>query len=328
MATAPPALIHNWRLKTSALGLAVFLWALVQTEPRSEEVFPSVPVRVEVVDTVWTASGAPSPADVELRLDGPAREIIRLYREGPTVRIPISSVGSQDTLVTLRRDWVELGGRVGVVVASISPPAVSISFERATTRMIPVAKRLQGRLRDDLAQVADVVVNPQAVRIRGPQSRVAGLDSIPLEPFDLDRVSASGAYTVEVDTSGLAGASVVPPTATLDVQVENKLQRVLQGLVVQAEVSPGEAAVVADPPTVRVTLTGAHSVVSSLDPSTLLIRIPVEFLEGMTPGEERPVRFVVEGVPKYVVAVPGREFVTVRRATDVAGGGEGDGSGP
>ena len=33
MASPSQALVRNWRLKLSALGLSVFLWALVQTEP-------------------------------------------------------------------------------------------------------------------------------------------------------------------------------------------------------------------------------------------------------------------------------------------------------
>jgi hypothetical protein len=44
-------LFHNWRLKLSALGLALFLWAVVQAEPSNRETFSSVPVRVEIADT-------------------------------------------------------------------------------------------------------------------------------------------------------------------------------------------------------------------------------------------------------------------------------------
>ncbi len=38
MATPTQALAHNWRLKLSALGLSVFLWALVQGEPSNQEI--------------------------------------------------------------------------------------------------------------------------------------------------------------------------------------------------------------------------------------------------------------------------------------------------
>ncbi len=61
------ALLHNWRLKLSALALAVFLWAIVQTEPTNQETFSSVPVMVQIADTGWTTSGPPTPMTVELR---------------------------------------------------------------------------------------------------------------------------------------------------------------------------------------------------------------------------------------------------------------------
>jgi hypothetical protein len=317
---APRALFHNWRLKLSALGLSVFLWALVQTEPRSEETFSSVPVHIEVSDTQWTVSSPPNPTTVELRLGGPAREIIRLAREGTTLRVPVSSVGSPDSLITLRREWVELGQRTGLIVESVSPSAVAVSFEPAVTRLVPIAMRIQGRVRDNLALATPIGVNPQLVRVRGPESRLLGLDSIPLHAFDLGRAAASGVYTVAIDTAGLGGASVVPPTATLGIRVEDLVERELEGLAVLVDVSPGEPPVVADPDTIRLTLSGARSVVTSFDPSLLRVWVPAEFLQAMAPGEERRLRLQVGGLPSLVSAILGTEFVTVRRAADVAGG--------
>lgn len=312
-------LVHNWRLKLSALGLSVLLWALVQTEPSNQETFSSVPVRVQIADTGWTTSGPPTPANVELRLAGPPREIIRLAREGTSVQIPVSAVGSQDTLITLRREWVQLGQRAGVSIESLSPPNVRVSFERAQTRLVPVSARLVGRIRDHLALASDIDVSPQLVRLRGPESRVTSLDSVPLEPFDLSEVNRSGAFTVPVDTSGLLGASVVPQTATLDIRVEELVERVLDDITVEAQADPGEAEVVVDPVSIQVRLSGARSIVTSLDPERLRVWVPPEMLDGMEPGEERLVRVQIEGVPQLVTAVPGTERVTVRRAMDQPG---------
>lgn len=144
MARLPNSLVRNWRLKVSALGLSVFLWALVQTEPLSQETFSSVSVVVDIADTAWTIAGAPDPPTVELRLGGPAREIIRLAREGTTVVIPVAAVGSRDTIIAVQRDWVQLGQRPGVTVESVSPATVRVSFEQAVTRSLPLALRVRG----------------------------------------------------------------------------------------------------------------------------------------------------------------------------------------
>ena len=322
MASPAQVLVHNWRLKLSALGLAVLLWALVQTEPSNQETFSSVPVRVQIADPGWTTSGPPTPATVEVRLGGPPREIIRLAREGTSIRVPVASVGSRDTLITLRREWVQLGQRSGVSVESVSPANVRVSFEPAQTRLLPVSTRLVGRVRDHLALASDIGVSPQLVRVRGPESRVTSLDSVPLEPFDLSEVTRSGTFTVPVDTSGLLGASVVPQTATLDVRVEELVERVLDEIPVEAEAGPGQEEVVVEPSSIQVRISGARSLVTSLDPSRLRVWVPPEMLEGMEPGEERLVRVQIDGVPGLVSAVPGTERVTVRRAAD-----QDDGSG-
>jgi len=319
MTSSSRALVLNWRLKLSALGLSIFLWALVQTEPTNQETFSSVPVRVQIADTGWTTSGAPTPATVELRLGGPAREIIRLAREGTSIRVPVGAIGSRDTLITLRREWVELGQRSGLTVESVSPSTIRVSFEPARTRLIPVSMRMVGRVRDHLALAAGIELSPQLVRVRGPESRLAGLDSVPLIPFDLSTLSRSGAFTVAVDTAGLLGASIVPPTATLGIRVEDMVERILD-VTVEAVGGPGEDAVVAEPAVVQVRLSGARSVVTALDPARLRVWVPPEFLQGMAPGEERVVRVQLEGVPPLVVAVPGIERIRVRRAIDQAGG--------
>ena len=322
MASLSRALVRNWRLKLSALGLSVFLWALVQTEPTNPETLPAVPIRVQIADTAWTTSGAPTPAVVELQLAGPAREFIRLAREGASLRIPIASVGSRDTTVTLRREWVQLGQRSGLTVESVSPAWVNISFEPARTRLVPLAARLVGAVDDRLALASDIEVSPQLVRVRGPESRMEGLDSLPLMPFDMSAVEQSGAFTVAVDTTGLLGASVVPPLATLGIRVEDVIERVLT-VPVRAVVGAGEDEVVPVPEAVQIRLVGGRSRVTAVDTERLVAVVAPELLQGMEVGEERVVPLRFDGVPSGVTAEPLVDRVRVHREIDGGGGPRG-----
>lgn len=315
MALFPRVVAHNWRLKLSALGLSVFLWALVQTEPRNAETF-SVPVTVEISDTAWAASGAPEPSVVELRLSGPAREIIRLARQGTLIRVPIRSVGSSDTTVTLRRDWVGLGDGTRLTVESLSPSAVQIAFEPAVTRAVPLAIRTSGRLPSHLALATPIGVNTGVVRLRGPASRLEGLDSVRLRPLDLSDVSASGVFEVPVDTTGLGGVRITPVIATLGVRVEDEVERVLSGVPVITQSEGGEVHVVVSPLTVDVTLRGARTLVTAVDPLDLRAWVAPELVRAMAPGEERRVPVRVEGIPALVVYEVAEELVTVRRVSD------------
>ncbi|MDZ7780674.1 MAG: CdaR family protein [Gemmatimonadota bacterium] len=317
---------HNWRLKLSALGLALFLWAVVQAEPSNRETFSTVPVQVELSDTSWVLAGPVDPPVVEIRLGGVAREIIRLAREGTTVRIPVASVGSRDTVVAVQRNWVAAAQRPGVTVESVTPSTVSLSFEPAVTRLVPVAPRIRGRLPDDLALVGDISPNPQFVRVRGPESRMAGLDSVGLETFDLGTVSQSGVFTVAVDTTGLAGGTAVPSTVSLGVRVERVVERMLPGIVVRVEAGDGDSPLVAEPRTIRVRIAGARSLVTGLDIGQIEASVDPEALRRMAPGEVRRVPVEITGVPERVRADALVDGVEVRRATDVGLSPPGTGS--
>ena len=313
MARVPSALLRNWQLKLSALGLSVFFWALVQTEPLSQETFSSVPVIVDVTDTSWTIAGAPTPQTVELRLGGPAREIIRLAREGTSLRVPVSEVGSRDSVIALNRDWVELGQRAGVTVESVSPATLQVSFEPAVTKTVPVSLRVQGELPADRSLSSELRLNPEAVVIRGPESRLAGLDSVPLVPLDLGRVRDSDILTMAIDTAGLGSASVLPPDVTVALRVEPRIERVLDGQVVHADAREPRARFVVDPPSTSLRVVGARTLVTAMDLSLLRVSVPMGSLAGMVPGEERVLRVQVDGVPDLVSARPVVDVVSVTR---------------
>ena len=314
MALLPRVVVHNWRLKLSALGLSVFLWALVQTEPRNAETF-SVPVVVEVSDTAWVASGGPEPSFVELRLSGPAREIIRLARQGTWIRVPVRSIGSSDTTVTLRRDWVGLGDGTRLTVESLSPSTVRMEFEPAVSRVVPLAVRTSGRLPPNLALATPVGVSTPVVRLRGPASRLEGLDSVRLRPLDLAQVSASGIFEVPVDTAGLSGVRITPLSATLGFRVEEQAERALEGVPVIVQSEGSGAGIVVTPLAVDVTLRGARTLVTAVDPMDVRVWVGPELVRGMERGEERQVSVRVDGVPDLVSYRLSQDRVMVRRVS-------------
>jgi YbbR domain-containing protein len=316
MARLPRFLTENWHLKLAGLGLSVFLWALVQTEPLSQETFSAVPVTVVVADTAWSLSGSPSPQTVELRLGGPAREIIRLAREGTSIRVPVASVGSRDTAITIQREWVQLGPRVGVTVESVSPSVIGLTFEPSASRTLPFALRTLGELPSDLALSSPLGLSPESVSVRGPENRLLRLDSIPLLPFDLSQVRESGVLTLAVDTTGLGGAAVDPPEAVLGVRVEPLVERVLGRVEVQTEAGVGQPRFLVEPASIELRLSGARTLVTAMDLSLLQVSVAPEALLGLVPGEIRRVRLEISGLPPLITAYPSTETVMVRSAVE------------
>ncbi len=314
MAFSLRALVHAWRLKLAALGLSVLLWALVQSEPREAQTVGAVPVVVDVADTAWAVSGPAQPREVELRLSGPTGEIIRLSRAGTVLRIPITHVGSRDTMVTLRRDWVELGEGTSLSVESVYPAAVRVSFEPAVTRPVPIALRTTGSLPSRLALASPIGLTPRTARVRGPTERVESLDSVLVRALSLREVRSSGVVELAVDTAGLSGLYVSPATVTVGIRVEERTERTLSGVEVIAQGGYGREALTVSPDRVDVVLVGARTLLAAVDPQDVHAWVDPELLQDMEPGEERRVPFRVEGVPELVTLDLPDEYVVVRRA--------------
>jgi hypothetical protein len=311
----PRIVTRNWRLKLAAFALAVVLWALVRSDPSQRSDVFSVSVRAEVGDDAWTLAADPDPGTVQVRFRGPTGDLIRLAREGTSLAIPLDSVAGADTLVELRRDWVAIDPGSGLVVEDIVPASVRLRLEPTLSTLVHIRVVIRGALPDGMALAAPVGLDPQVVRVRGPGRRVRAIDSISTEPLDLDGVTASGIYDVELDTAGLGGVTVAPLRASLAIRLEPELERELRAVPVVAlpdSTAPLRDSLVIVPPTVVVRLAGARTPVLGTDAAAVRAVVPWEDLMGLGPGEQRRVPIRLRGLPALVRGVAAVDSVTVR----------------
>jgi len=312
----PDFFTRNITLKLASLGLALLLWSVIRVEATTRQSIPSVPVRVELSDPTWTQSGDPLPATVELRVSGPARELLRLALDRPSIVIPIDQLSRGDTAVVINREWVRMVNRASIAVEDIQPSSVRLSFEPVATATVPVAVRLSGELPQGLFLPDRPGVEPPTVRAVGPAGGVAALDSALTRPLDLSAVQASGGYRVALDPSGLGLVRVSTDSVTIRLRVEPASELTASGVPVLIlpelgleglEVSPGE---------IQVGIKGAAQTVEALDTGRLRGVVDAARVLGMEPGEERSIPLRVEGVPPGVQATPAPTTVVVRRVPE------------
>lgn len=317
MGMLPRVMARNATLKLASLGLAVFLWAVVRVEPADRQELTDVPVRVQVGDLDWTLSGAPEPAVVRVHFAGPVREVLRLDREGTSVRIPLDQVSSPDTVVQLRRDWVVLSGASGLIVEDVSPATVRLTLARNVSETRPVALRTEGSLPEGLALAEPVRLEPTSVQVRGGRDRVALIDSVPTRRLALSEVTASGTRSLELDlealeAEGLAQVSLDPVAVRLTLVVDSLDEQFVPSLPIRL-VDGSAAEFDVEPAVLVVGLAGARSVLSQVDVSGLGLEVSLSGLETLQPGEARRVPVQVVGVPELVRAEPVVSQVTVTR---------------
>jgi YbbR domain-containing protein len=310
----PQIVARNWQLKLSALAMAVLLWTVPRFEAQSSRVLEDLPIRVQLNDPEWVLVGEPLPTSIRATLSGPARELFALGVDRPPVVIPVDRVSSADTAVLLRFSWLRIPGRDGVVVEDLSPGAVSLSFERISTRPISLAARLTGELPEGLSLVEPPEVTPSVVQALGAASKLGTMDSLFLRALDLSRVRASGTFVQMVDTAGSLGVVVSPTQAAVRLRVEETAERRLADVPLSLPVLDSDPQLQARPSAVSVILVGARSLVEGLVPDSLRATVSPGRARALAPGQEESRAYVIlEGVPALVQAEIEPPWVLLRR---------------
>ena len=304
---------RNWTLKLSALGLALLIWISVRVEAPNRQELSGVPVRVDLSDPGWALTDPPMPATVQVRFSGPSRELFRMAMDRPSLVIPIDQVVNGDTTVVIRNQWVRVQDRAGVVVESIQPSTIRLVLEPIERVALPPALRFRGELPQGLALSAPPLAAPMDIRVSGPRSRIASLDSVPLVPVDLSTIRSSGLVSTGVAMDEFEGLQFQPLTVELEFRVEDRVERIVSGVPITL---PGNAATEGMEvlsATAAIRLSGARSFLERMDPTGLRLVVNPDGLEWPEPGEEADFPLRAEGIPDLIVGIPEPGEATVRR---------------
>ena len=182
---------HNFGLKLLSLASAVVLWSLIATEPEMETSI-TVPLEFHNVPRELEVISDPTP-EVHVEVKGPASKVRGISRNDVAVVLDLMRVEQPgERSFTLDRSQVVLPR--GVTLVKSIPSQVRLNFEKRLTRAIPVQPRFAGALEPGY-EVARYSVDPPALKVVGPESRVALLDYATTDPIDVSRLTGSGSFT-------------------------------------------------------------------------------------------------------------------------------------
>jgi hypothetical protein len=301
---------HNWKLKLAAFALAMLLWVTVTADQIAIR-WLLVPVAVEVQQPGLELLQGPTPPEVQVRIRGPRREFWDLGLNRPELRLVLNDVEEGTHSYTLDPQAVQIPQRVarGLSPIDVRPSRVTLSIRRVAVAEVPVQLQVGTGLRQEMALVDTLRVQPGRVRITGPAAQVNRVQRVQTRPVDLSREEGTFERTVAIDTAGLAGLEVSPGTVQVSGQIERAVQRVIPEVPVQ---SPAGVLIV--PGAVDVQVWGAESVVRALNGGALRVTVPPESIPAtIAPGGVSvPVR--IERLPPGVRAVPEPRSVRVLAA--------------
>ena len=210
------ALLRHWPLKLAALALAIILWVAVALEKPTTQL---VAIQLDLVLAPDVAAAQEPPA-IKALVSGPQRELFRLGAP-LVVRAVINETGvgagTRHHLVIAPSD-VQVPGGVKITVEDVEPREIDVLLDRRAQRTVAVRAMVQTD--SGFALEGTLGIAPPAVRVSGPRSLLATLDSVDTEPLDLRGVAGSFERQVQLDTTGRAVLRMTPLVVTLSGRIK------------------------------------------------------------------------------------------------------------
>lgn len=276
---------RNPWLKLMALVMAVLLWMTV-TRDQSVERSLHVPLEYQNIPDGLEIVGDP-PGTVDVRVRGASGALGRLESGEVVAVLDSRSARPGQRLFHLLTDQVRTPW--GVQVSQVSPPTVSLEFERSGRKVVPITPSVEGEPAP--GHVASrVVVSPPAVEVLGPESRLQRLTEATTEPVSIQdaRATVRDVVTVGVVDSALRLSQARTATVTVDI-VPAAIERTVRDVrVTGRNLPPGMSARFA-PATVDVIVRGSRDALAALGAADVQALVD---LANLRPG-------------RYVLAVKG-----------------------
>ena len=186
--------MHNWFLKIFSLVLATLLWMAVARES-SSEIGLDVPLEYRNIPEHLEITGDAANT-VHVRLRGSSNVIKGISAKDVSTTVDLANMRAGEKIVPLGPQKVQ--APFGTVVIRVNPSSVRFNLERTITKSVRVIPTVLGQPAEGY-EIGQVLVNPGTVRIEGPESRVATIDSLPTVPIRVDHLQAQATQEVDLD---------------------------------------------------------------------------------------------------------------------------------
>lgn len=267
---------RNPWLKLLSLVVAALLWATV-TRDQSVERSIRVPLEYQNMPDGLEIVGE-SPGTVDVRVRGPSGTLGRLEPGEVIAVLDLRLAKAGPRLFHLLTD--EVRAPWGVEVAQVSPPTVSLEFERSSRKMVPIVPSVEGE--PAAGFVAGKVTSfPATVEVMGPESRLSRLTAATTEPVSIQGAAQPVTDIVTVGVVDSALRLRTSRSATVTVQINPApIERTLTNVPISVRNEAPGMSVRLSPSRVTVVVRGTRDAVLALDPGDVKAFVDVSNLSG------------------------------------------------
>ncbi len=292
MASIQAVLFKDLRIKALALVMALAVYVHVFSAQDREMVY-SVPITIAPLSGGLALANA-VPKEARVRVHASGKDLLKLRTRGfhAEVRLDSPRSGSLQRPL-LGSDFQLPRGVKAHSIEVVDPTVLDLQIEPAATVELPVAPRMGGAVPSDRALVRMPTPFPRTVRVTGPRSAIATLDSVRTLPVTAEGIRGDFEQEVEVDLPPNIVAE--PRRIRLRIELEERLDRRTSLLPVEVSLPPWTQLVAVDPDSGSVAISGAVSAIGQVQ---LVETRLVATVSHRTPRVQTvPLRAVVEGLP-------------------------------
>jgi len=249
--------LEDWVLKLTALLITFALWygVSVSTKKGTATMAAQLSFRVSD-DTVLMSAGV---QDVTIRVAGNDQAIDQLIGNDLRVTADLTQVPTGDRILQLTPESVSTNLPSGVKLEDIQPSRIAVRLEAVQEKDVPVEASLGGQPAAGF-EIYSTTVIPAKVRVRGPESFMSSLESIPTGQVDVgDAKNDISAHQVPVSVNN---PKVAVFNTVVDVNVAIGEKRIERTMVLTSQ---GKR--------VSTLLYGPRSAVTKLKPTDIKVDI-------------------------------------------------------
>ena len=199
--------LHNFWLKILSLVLATGLWLAISPDQEPAEVAMRVPIEFRNVPAELEISSATIP-EAQIRVRGPERMIRELRSTDIHAELQLADAKPGERTFDLTAQQVRLQRNLTVV--QVVPGQVHLSFDTRLTREVEIHPRVTGNFAAG-EQVGKILVDPEKIKITGPQHHVELVSAATTDPVDASGTMTTATFVTNVYVAD-ALVQVVQPT--------------------------------------------------------------------------------------------------------------------
>jgi YbbR domain-containing protein len=255
--------LEDWLIKVIALFITVALWlGVTGLRAPTTERLRDVTLKSRVSDTIEATDI--SVQEVDLLVTGDKRKIDQIKEENLIVVLDLTDVQAGDRTIQITSENVNVELPTGVRLEEVQPNKIAVKLETVTEREIAVKVEIEGTVPENF-EVYSKTVAPQKVRVRGPESFIKSLDSVPTEKVNLENRQED--FTAQRIPLNIADSKV----SVLDTNVVDVAFRIGEKRIERLFTVPVQTAT--EKKTATVILYGGRSVLESLKADDLRVEI-------------------------------------------------------